>query len=238
MERHFEADLQELRERLLAMGSVAETMIHESVKALVSRDGALVQAVLGHEEEMDLFCIDIDDRAFTLLALHQPMASDLRFLVAAIKINSDLERIADQAVSIALRAQQLITQPEVKPLIDIPRMASLAQEMVRKSLDAFVRRDAELARTVIDGDDEVDSLRDQVFRELLTYMMADTATIPRALALILVSRNLERIADHATNIAEDVIYIVRGVDVRERGDKELRKGLRLPALPTAGSAST
>jgi phosphate transport system protein len=236
MERHFDADLQELRERLLAMGSLAETMIHEAVKALVSRDEGLVQAVLAHEEEMDLLCIDVDDRAFTLLALHQPMASDLRFLVAAIKINSDLERIADQTVSIALRAQSLITQPEVKPLIDIPRMASLAQEMVRKSLDAFVRRDPELARSVIDSDDEVDSLRDQVFRELLTYMMADTATIPRALALILVSRNLERIADHATNIAEDVIYIVRGVDVRERGDKELRKGLRLPVLPTAGGA--
>jgi len=227
MERHFEAELQALRERLLAMGSVAETMIHKSVTALVSREETLVQAVLAHEEEMDLLCIEIDDRCFTLLALQQPMASDLRFLVAAIKINSDLERIADQAVSIALRAQSLITQPEVKPLIDIPRMAQLAQEMVRKSLDAFVRRDPELARTVIDGDDAVDSLRDQVFRELLTYMMADTATIPRALALILVSRNLERIADHATNIAEDVIYIVRGEDVRERGDKELRKGLRL-----------
>jgi phosphate transport system protein len=177
---------------------------------------------------MDLLCIEIDDRCFTLLALQQPMASDLRFLVAAIKINSDLERIADQTVSIALRARSLITQPEVKPLIDIPRMAQLAQEMVRHSLDAFVRRDPDLARAVIDADDQVDSLRDQVFRELLTYMMADTATIPRALALILVSRNLERIADHATNIAEDVIYIVRGEDVRERGDKELRKGLRLP----------
>jgi phosphate transport system protein len=229
MERHFEADLQELRERLLAMGSVAETMIHKSVAALVSRQEPLVQEVLAHEEEMDLLCIEIDDRCFTLLALQQPMASDLRFLVGAIKINSDLERIADQTVSIALRAQSLITQPEVKPLIDIPRMARLAQEMVRKSLDAFVGRDAELARAVIDADDDVDSLRDQVFRELLTYMMADTATIPRALALILISRNLERIADHATNIAEDVIYIVRGEDVRERGDKELRKGLRLAA---------
>jgi phosphate transport system protein len=227
MERRFEADLQALRERLLAMGALAETMIHESVKALVDRQESLVQTVLAHEEEMDLLCIEIDDRCFTLLALQQPMASDLRFLVGAIKINSDLERIADQAVSIALRARSLITQPEVKPLIDIPRMAQLAQEMVRKSLDAFVRRDAELARTVIDADDEVDSLRDQVFRELLTYMMADTATIPRALALVLISRNLERIADHATNIAEDVIYIVLGVDVRERGDKELRKGLRL-----------
>jgi phosphate transport system protein len=233
MERRFENDLQALRERLLAMGSIAEAMIHKSIKALVDRDEALVQTVLAQEEEMDLLCIEIDDRAFTLLALQQPMASDLRFLVGSIKINSDLERIADQAVSIALRARALITQPQVKPLIDIPRMAVLAQDMVRKSLDAFVRRDPELARAVIDGDDAVDSLRDQVFRELLTYMMADAATIPRALALILVSRNLERIADHATNIAEDVIYIVRGEDVRERGDKEIRKGLRAPAPPAS-----
>jgi len=211
------------------MGGLAETMIHKSVKALVDREDALVEAVLAHEEEMDLLCIEIDDRCFTLLALHQPMASDLRFLVAGIKINSDLERIGDQAVSIALRARTLITQPEVKPLIDIPRMARLAQEMVRKSLDAFVRRKTDLARSVIDADDEVDTLRDQVFRELLTYMMGDPATIPRALDLILVSRHLERIADHATNIAEDVIYIVRGEDVRERGDKELLKGLRRPS---------
>ncbi len=226
MERRFEVDLQALRERLLTMGGLAEAMIHKSIKALVDRDDALVQAVLAHEEEMDLLCIEIDDRCFTLLALQQPMASDLRFLVAAIKINSDLERIADQAVSIALRAQTLMSQPQVKPLIDIPRMATLAQEMVRKSLDAFVRRDPNLARSVIEADDQVDSFRDQVFRELLTYMMADTSTIPRALNLILLSRNLERIGDHATNIAEDVIYIVRGEDVRERGDKELRKGLR------------
>lgn len=235
MERHFEAELQSLRERLLAMGSVAETMIHQSVQALVARDEALVQAVLGQEEAMDLLCIEIDDRCFTLLALKQPMASDLRFLVAGIKINSDLERIADQTVSIALRARELITQPELKPLIDIPRMARLAQDMVRRSLDAFVRRDADLARSVIDADDAVDSLRDQVFRELLTYMMGDAGTIPRALALILISRNLERIADHATNIAEDVIYIVRGEDVRERGDKELRKGLRAPVPPSGAT---
>ena len=228
MERSFERELQALKERLLAMGSLAETMIHKSVNALVEREDALVEAVLSHEEEMDLLCIEIDDRCFTLLALRQPMASDLRFLVAGIKINGDLERIGDQAVSIALRARSLITQPEVKPLIDIPRMARLSQEMVRKSLDAFVRRETELARSVIEADDEVDNLRDQVFRELLTYMMADPATIPRALDLILISRNLERIADHATNIAEDVIYIARGEDVRERGDKELKKGLRLP----------
>jgi phosphate transport system protein len=228
MERHFEADLHALRDRLLAMGSLAETMIHKGIKALVDRDAALVQAVLAHEEEMDLLCIEIDDRCFTLLALRQPMASDLRFLVGAIKINSDLERIGDQAVSIALRSRSVITQPQLKPLIDIPRMAGVVQWMVRKSLDAFVQRDPELARRVIDEDDEVDNLRDQVFRELLTYMMGDAATIPRAIDLMLISRNLERIADHSTNIAEDVIYIVRGEDVRERGDKELRKGLRLP----------
>jgi phosphate transport system protein len=228
MERHFEAELHALRDRLLAMGSLAETMIHKGIKALVERDEGLVQAVLAHEEEMDLLCIEIDDRCFTQLALQQPMASDLRFLVAAIKINSDLERIGDQAVSIALRGRSLIAQPQLKPLIDIPRMATNVQEMVRNSLDAFVRQDPELARHVIDGDDDVDNLRDQVFRELLTYMMGDATTIPRALDLILISRNLERIADHSTNIAEDVIYIVRGEDVRERGDKELRKGLRLP----------
>jgi phosphate transport system protein len=228
MERHFETELHALRDRLLAMGSLAETMIHKGIKALVDRDQGLVQAVLAHEEEMDLLCIEIDDRCFTQLALRQPMASDLRFLVGGIKINSDLERIGDQAVSIALRVRSLINQPQVKPLIDIPRMTGVVQEMVRYSLDAFVQRDPELARAVIDRDDEVDNLRDQIFRELLTYMMGDATTIPRAIDLILISRNLERIADHATNIAEDVIYIVRGEDVRERGDKELRKGLRLP----------
>jgi phosphate transport system protein len=228
MARHFDVELQALRDRLLTMGGLAETMIHKGIKALVDRDESLVQAVLAHEEEMDLLCIEIDDRCFTQMALHQPMASDLRLLVASIKINSDLERIGDQAVSIALRARSLLKQPQLKPLIDIPRMATIVQEMVRKSLDAFVQQDPDLARHVIDRDDEVDNLRDQIFRELLTYMMGDTSTIPRALDLILISRNLERIADHATNISEDVIYIVQGEDVRERGDKELRKGLRLP----------
>ena len=232
MERHFESSSRRSGRSCSRWASLAETMIHRACGRSSDRDEALVQAVLAHEEEMDLLCIEVDDRCFTRLALQQPMASDLRFLVASIKINSDLERIADQAVNIALRARSLIHEPQVKPLIDIPRMAALAQEMVRKSLDAFVRRDPELARAVIEEDDAVDSLRDQVFRELLVYMMADTSTIPRALALILISRNLERIADHATNIAEDVIYIVRGEDVRERGDKELRKGLRVPVGQT------
>src|ERR1700675_3014291 len=227
--RHFAEQLRKLRERILAMGSLAETMIIKSVKALVERSEGLVQQVFAHEEEMDQRCIEIDERCFTLLALHQPMAGDLRFIAAAIKIYSDIERIGDLAVNIAQAATFLITQPTVKPLIDIPRMAQLCQEMVKKSLDAFVARDAELARIVIESDDSIDLLRDQVFRELLTYMMTDPTTVPRALDLILVSRYLERIGDHATNIAEDVVYIVRGEDVRERGDKEFRKGLRRPS---------
>ncbi|HZY30617.1 MAG TPA: phosphate signaling complex protein PhoU [Candidatus Methylomirabilis sp.] len=226
MERQFDEQLKDLTERLLAMGSLAEIMIVKSVKSLVERSEALVQEVFAHEEEIDQLCIEIDQRCFTLLALRQPMARDLRFIAAAIKINSDLERIGDLAVNIAQAATFIISQPLLKPLIDIPRMAQLCQEMVKKSLDAFVARDAELARIVIESDDAIDRLRDQVFRELLTYMMTDPTTIPRALDLILVSRYLERIADHATNIAEDVIYIVRGEDIRERGDKELRKGLR------------
>jgi phosphate transport system protein len=228
MERQFDEQLKELREYLLAMGSLAETMIVKSVKALVDRNETLVQEVFAHEEEMDQRCIENDQRCFTLLALRQPMARDLRFIAAAIKINSDLERIGDLAVNIAHATTFIISQPLLKPLIDIPRMAQLCQEMVKKSLDAFVARDAELAMIVIESDDSIDLLRDQVFRELLTYMMTDPTTIPRALDLILVSRHLERIADHATNIAEDVIYIVRGEDIRERGDKELRKGLRRP----------
>ena len=229
MERQFDEQLKELREGLLAMGSLAETMIVKSVKALVERSDALVQEVFAHEEEMDQRCIESDDRCFTLLALRQPMASDLRFIAAGIKINSDLERIGDLAVNIAQATTFIISQPLLKPLIDIPRMAQLCQEMVKKSLDAFVARDAELAMLVIESDDSIDRLRDQVFRELLTYMMSDPTTVPRALDLILVARHLERIADHATNIAEDVIYIVRGEDIRERGDKELRKGLRRAA---------
>lgn len=226
MQRHFDEQLQELREHLLAMGSLAETMIVKSVKALVDRSEALVQEVFAHEEEMDQRCIETDQRCFTLLALQQPMAGDLRFIAVAIKINSDIERIGDLAVNIARATMSLISQPTLKPLIDIPRMAQLCQEMVKKSLDAFVARDAELARIVIESDDSVDLLRDQVFKELLNFMIGDPTTVPRALDLVLISRYLERIADHATNIAEDVVYIVRGEDIRERGDKEIRKGLR------------
>ena len=226
IQRHFDEQLQELKERLLAMGGLAETMIVKSVKALVERSEALVQEVFAHEEEMDQSCIETDQRCFTLLALHQPMAGDLRFIAVAIKINSDIERIGDLAVNIARATLSLIAQPLLTPLVDVPRMAQLCQEMVKKSLDAFVAQDPELARIVIESDDSVDLLRDQVFRELLNYMISDPTTVPRALDLVLISRHLERIADHATNIAEDVVYIVRGEDIRERGDKEIRKGLR------------
>lgn len=229
MQRHFDEQLQELKERLLSMGGLAETMIAKSVKALVERSEILVQEVFAHEEEMDRYCIDTDERCFTLLALHQPMAGDLRFIAVAIKINSDIERIGDLAVNIAQATMSLIAQPQLKPLVDIPRMARLCQEMVKKSLDSFVAQDPELARIVIESDDAVDFLREQVFGDLLNCMIDNSATVPRALDLILVSRCLERIADHATNIAEDVVYIVRGEDIRERGDKEIRKGIRRQA---------
>jgi phosphate transport system protein len=230
-----ERALAELREHLLEMGTLAEAMILKSVKAVVARDDGLVEAVLAHEQEMDPLCIAIDDRCVTLLARHRPEAPALRFVVAAIKINADLERIGDLCVSIALRARSLLVQAPVKPLTDIPRLAVLAGEMVNQSLDAFVRRDPELARSVIEADDRVDRLHDQVSRELLAYMTSDPAVIGRALDLLITSRNLERIADHATNIAEDVIFVDRGEDVRERGDKELKRGLRRSPGPGAGS---
>jgi len=163
--------------------------------------------------------IEIDDRCLKLIALQQPMASDLRLITAAMKINADLERIGDQAVNIAETALRLLPQPPLKPLIDIPRMAENAEAMTRDALDAFVRKDAALARRVLARDDEVDQLKDQVFRVLLTYMMADPGTIERALGLILISRNLERIADHATNIAEDVIFLVEAKDVRHHHEE-------------------
>ncbi len=236
MSRVFQEELQQLKDRLLMLGGLAERMIAESVSALVERDAGLVQAVYAHEERADQLCVEIDDRAFKLLALRQPVASDMRFLAAGIKINADLERIADLAVNIANAVGDMLSQPPLKPLIDIPRMAGRAQEMVRQSLEAFVARNPDLALGVIEADDEMDRLRDQVFRELLTYMMGDPTTIPRALDLLLVSRNLERMGDHATNIAEDVVYMVRGEDIRERGDKEIRKGRRRPAEGRAAPA--
>lgn len=215
--RHFQEELGVLQERLLAMGGFAEERVREAVLGLSSREGTLVDRVLTGDEPINDLHIEIDDRCFKLLALHQPMAADLRAIVAAVKINTDLERVGDLAVNIAEAAKRYLLHPPVKPLIDIPRMGEIAQRMLRDALDAFVRRDMTLAEAVLAADDELDGLKSQIFRELLTYMMQDTGKIEPALDLILVSRHLERIGDHATNIAEDVIFLVSAKDVRHLG---------------------
>jgi phosphate transport system protein len=212
--RHFQEELDQLKQRLLEMGGLAEEEVRLAIKGLVERDRALIERVLSGDEPLNALHIEIDSRCFTLLALHQPMAADLRTIVAAVKINTDLERVGDLAVNIAEAAARYAVHPPVKRLIDIPRMATIAQSMLRDALDAFVRRDTALARRVLDEDDKLDGLKTQIFRELLTYMLQDPATIEPALDLILVSRHLERIGDHATNIAEDVIFIVSARDVR------------------------
>jgi len=225
MERHhFEEDLQALKQRLLTMGALVEERAHSAIGALIHRRLDEAEMIIRSDKEVNDLQIEIDDRCLKLLALQQPMATDLRLITSAMKINADLERIGDQAVNIAENTIKLLPQPPLKPLIDIPRMADIAEKMTRDSLDAFVRKDAELARSVLGRDDEVDSLKDQVFRELLTYMMADPGTIQRALALILISRNVERIADHATNIAEDVIFLVEAKDVRHGREAEEVEG--------------
>jgi len=214
MERHFERDLEELKERLLWMGGLAERAAHQAVHSLIEADEKLAQAVLDEENAINELQIEIDDRVVQLLALQQLMAADLRFVVAIARINYDLERIGDLAVNIAQSAQRIMRHPRVKPYVDLPRMSDLAEKMMRDSLDSLVRRDVELARAVLCRDDQVDRLRDQILRDLLSYMMGDSSVVFSAFELILAAQNLERIADHATNIAEDVIYMVVGSDVR------------------------
>lgn len=201
------------------MAGLVELAVHESVLSLTERDPDRAQQVLVNEAKINQLEIRIDELATQLLALHQPMAGDLRLLTAAIKINNDLERMGDLAVNIVERSLSLISQPPVKPLIDIPHMAHLTESMVRAALDSFVKRDAELARGVLLSDDAVDDLRDSITRELVGFMERDSSTVSRALDLILVARNLERIADHATNIAEDVLFLIQGVEVRHRAEE-------------------
>jgi phosphate transport system protein len=212
--RHFVEELEDLQGRLLEMGTLVESAIHTSVLALTERSEAQAQQVLGNEDRINHLEIEIDELAVRLLALQQPMAKDLRFLTAAIKINTDLERMGDLSVNIVERAVALMNRPPVKPLIDIPQMARTVESMVRKSLDAFVKREPDLARSVLLSDDTVDRLRDSIHSELISFMQQDPDAIPQALELILVARHLERIADHATNIAEDTLFLVKGVDVR------------------------
>jgi phosphate transport system protein len=219
--RHFQEELEALKERLLAMGGLAEERVRVSVHGVAERDAEALLAILTGDEPINDLHIELDDRCFKLLALHQPMAADLRTIVAAVKINTDLERVGDLAVNVAEAGKRYLQHPPVKPLIDIPRMGDIAQLMLRDALDAFVRRDTELAQQVLNEDDALDALKTQIFRELLTYMLADPATIEPALDLILVSRHLERIGDHATNVAEDVIFLVSARDVRHHaGDSQ------------------
>jgi phosphate transport system protein len=216
---HFREELDELQRRLLEMAGLVESAIHQSIVALVNRDEQAAKDVLWKEAQINQKDLDIDEFATRLLALYQPMARDMRFLTAVIKMNGDLERMGDLAVNITERALSLMQEPPVKPLIDIPRMASLAEAMVRNCLDALVKRDEDLARNVLLSDDEVDHLRDAVYKELVTFMQEQSTTIPRAIDLMFIAHNLERIADHATNIAEDVLFLMKGIDVRHHAEQ-------------------
>jgi phosphate transport system protein len=223
MDRHFDEELLSLNEKLLRMARVVEESIAEAVRSLKDRVEDYAREVLKREQTVNLLEIEIDELGMRLLALRQPVASDLRFITSGMRIGSELERMGDLAVNIAEVSLDLLKLPPLKPLIDIPRMASLAQGMVKDSLNAFVNRDEKLARAVCERDDEVDALNDQVFRELLTYMMNDPTTINRAVGLILIGRHLERIADHATNIGEDVIYMVVGKTIKHHIEEVRRE---------------
>ena len=211
---HFQEELEQLKARLLEMGGLAEDRVRSAVEGLVERETAVVDRVLTGDVPINQLHIEIDSRCFKLLALHQPMAVDLRAIVSAVKINTDLERVGDLAINIAEAVRRYMRHAPVKELIDIPRMAGIAQSMLRDALDAYVRRDIALAQSVLNQDDELDALKTHVFRDLLTCMLQDPATIEPALDLILISRHLERIGDHATNVAEDVIFMVSARDVR------------------------
>ena len=214
METHFQQELNNLKGNLLRMAGLTEQAIAHAVDALVKRDTPLAEKTIREDKAINEMELEIDDLCLKLLALHQPMAADLRFITSAMRINIELERIGDLAVNIAERVLSLNQEPQLKPYIDLPRMAEISKMMVKDVLDAFVQGDADLARAVCERDDQVDDLNDQVFRELLSYMLSDTRTITRAVHLIIVSRYLERIADHATNIAEGVIFMVNAKVVK------------------------
>jgi len=228
IETHLQKELQKLKENLLKMAALVEEAIRDAVQSLSKRDSDLAEKTFQFEDRINKLENDIDEMCLKLLALRQPMAADLRFITSAMKITTDLERMGDQAVNIAERAISLNQEPQIKPYIDIPKMAEIAQSMVKDVLDAFVNQDSKLARSVCERDDLVDRLNDQVFRELLTYMMADAKTITRAVHLMIVCRCLERIADHATNIAEDVIFMLDARVIKHHADaKEESEGRRI-----------
>jgi phosphate transport system protein len=211
---HFREELATLKERLLVMGGFAEEAVRRAVEGLAARDQPALDRVCAGDEPLNKANIDIDNRCFTLLALHQPLAADLRAILAAVKINSDLERVGDLAVNIGEAAGRYLAHPPVKPLVDLPAMGVIAQRMLREALDAYVRGDTDLARSVLEQDDQLDALKTRVFRDLITLMLEDPRRVEPALELILISRHLERIGDHATNIAEDVVFMISARDVR------------------------
>ena len=218
METHFHQELNHLKEELLKMAGLAEQAIANAIDALVKRDTALAEKTIREDEAINEMELEIDELSLKLLALYQPLAADLRFITSAMRINIELERIGDLAVNIAERALSLNQEPQLKPYIDLPRMAEITKNMVKEVLDSFVSGNADLARAVCERDDQVDDLNDQVFRELLSYMLVDPKTITRAVHLIIVSKHLERIADHATNIAEGVIFMVRAQVIKHHAD--------------------
>ena len=213
-DRQYEEELAALRELILTMGGLVEKQITNAIRALVDRNQPLAQATVAKDAEVNRLDVEIDELCIRLLALRQPAGRDLRFITTTFKITSDLERIGDRAVSISERALELASEPPLKPYIDVPRMAEISGAMFRRSLDAFVREDAELALEVCRSDDEVDKLNGKIFRELLSYMVEDPHAITRAMRILFVSKYLERIADHATNIAEMVVFMVKGKSIR------------------------
>ena len=214
MHRHFDDELQSLKEQILRMGGLAEEQVQGALRALVERDSDLARKIIENDRQVNTMDVAIDEDCLRLLALQQPTARDLRFITTAMKISTELERISDLAENICERAIELNEEPQLKPYIDIPRMANWALKMVKDALDAFVNHDAELARKVCRDDDFVDDLTHQLFRELLSFMLENPQTITRAIRITFIAKYLERIADHATNVAELVVYLVEGKIIR------------------------
>lgn len=214
MQRHFDDELRELKQKLLQMGALVETQVRQALTSLIERDQALAEEVIANDRQVNTLDVNVDETCLELLALFQPAARDLRFVTTAMKISTELERISDLAENICERAMELNQEPQLKPYIDIPLMAEHATKMVGEAIDAFVRGDSVLARRVLKDDDHVDELNEQIFRELLSFMIENPQTISRAIRLSFISKYLERIADHATNIAELVVYMVEGKIIR------------------------
>jgi phosphate transport system protein len=213
-DKRYEEELKKLREEILYMGGLVEDQIQKAVKSLVDRDSELARVIIERDHEVNRLDVEIDEVCIRLLALHQPAGKDLRFITTGLKITTDLERIGDMAVNVCERALELNEEPQLKPYIDIPRMARIAQRMIRESLDAFVREDTDLALKVCKDDEEIDQLNSQIFREVISFMIEDPHTVSRAMKISSVSKYLERIADHATNIAEMVVFMVKGKSIR------------------------